>query len=225
MSAWPSGLYALVLQTPPTFLLDQSRVHASALGPAVSLRSSILLQLGSFQALLYNPFKTTFQGRRPRPPSSTIFHRSSTLLPEPVPILSQDISTMPPKRPAKAASEAPNKRPKTQCGFEGCQKTFQYPSHMDRHVKNVHQKIMHRCSHENCQKEYPSQGSLDHHIQNVHKGVRFTCSCKYQCLSFHSFPRLTQTSSGLRQNFHYKQRGFKTPQECPPEYQVRMFVL
>lgn len=87
---------------------------------------------------------------------------------------------MPPKRPAAAASEAPNK--KFKCAYQGCQKDFAFQSHMDRHVNNVHLRVMHRCSYENCEKEYTSESNLTTHIDSVHKGVRFHCSCVFLLL-------------------------------------------
>jgi len=64
------------------------------------------------------------------------------------------------------------------CGFEGCDKKFEYKWILDRHANSHIGFKMFSCEFVGCEKAYKSKENLNLHMKNKHLGVK-PYSCKY----------------------------------------------
>ena len=70
-----------------------------------------------------------------------------------------------------------------------CDKNYTQNSHLQVHIKSVHEGVRYACKQ--CEKQYADQSKLKTHIESKHEGVKYACNqCDYQvtrpeCLTPH----------------------------------------
>lgn len=60
------------------------------------------------------------------------------------------------------------------CPWEGCDKSYVYKSHLDRHIKSFHEKIRVQCAR-GCGKDFGDEDTMRVHVKTVHDKVRVSC--------------------------------------------------
>ena len=78
------------------------------------------------------------------------------------------------------------RHPCLRCEYEAKKK-----SHLQTHVKSVHEDEKFQCSH--CGSKFTQKGSLQGHMKSVHEGQKFHCShcgSKFSCLLIVKYARL-----------------------------------
>lgn len=78
-------------------------------------------------------------------------------------------------------SRKANKTRKCPCPFEGCARSFDYPSGLRRHVRTHTKEKPFHCKHPGCTKSFAEAYKLGEHMQSHDKGKPFQC---HTCLKW-----------------------------------------